>query len=96
MASWQDMLHAHTEDSMSLDETLEAVQLMGHATMSLDGVKTLEERLLYFITSWEEDWSNHHEGKVLEDENRMEIKEWYQAIDIVQQRLRELNDIVVG
>ena len=77
---------------MSLDETLEAVQLMGHATMSLDGVKILEERLLYFITSWEEDWSNHHEGKVLEDDHRMEIKEWYQAIDIVQQKLRELKD----
>ena len=90
MLSWKDMLHAHTNDSMSLDETLEAVSLMEHAKMSHESVSELEKRLLFFIKSWEDDFSNHHDGKVLTDEDRLEIKEWYQAMHFVKQRLSEL------
>lgn len=90
MPTWQEMLHEHTNENMSLDETLEAIHLMEHHNMGKESVIELEKRLLFFITSWEEDWSNHHEGKILEDEDRMEIKEWYQAMNIVRSRLREL------
>jgi hypothetical protein len=42
--------------------------------------------LLFFFGNIK-DWSNHHGGKVLEQEDRMEIKEWYQAMEIIQTRL---------
>ena len=90
MPTWKDMLHAHTNDNMSLDETLEAIQLMEHAAMSHESVDQLEERLSFFIKKWEEDFSNHHDGKVLTDEDRMEIKDWYHSMNVVRQRLREL------
>ena len=43
--------------------------------------------LLFSILDSKKDWSNHHGGKVLEQEDRMEIKEWYQAMEIIQTRL---------
>jgi len=43
--------------------------------------------LFFFFFGNIKDWSNHHGGKVLEQEDRMEIKEWYQAMEIIQTRL---------
>ena len=55
MPTWKEMLHAHTKDQMSLDETLEAIHLMEHHdTIGEESIVQLQQRLAYFITSWEE------------------------------------------